>query len=71
MNNKNILIFTDLDGSLLNHNNFEFNTIKPFILKCLRNNIRIIPNNNINVNIVNFFKSCYNINITFHLNIKL
>ena len=43
MNHNNILIFTDLDGSLLNHNNFEFNTIKPFILKCLRNNIKIIP----------------------------
>jgi len=24
MNHNNIFIFTDLDGSLLNHNNFEF-----------------------------------------------
>ena len=48
MNNNNILIFTDLDGSLLNHNNFGFNTIKPFILKCLKNNIKIIPNTYMN-----------------------
>ncbi len=28
MKNSQILIFTDLDGSLLNHNNFEFREIK-------------------------------------------
>ena len=44
MKNSQILIFTDLDGSLLNHNNFEFREIKDFILKCIKNGIKIIPN---------------------------
>ena len=44
MKKEDILIFTDLDGSLLNHNNFEFKEIKSFILKCLDNGVRIIPN---------------------------
>ena len=39
-----IFIFTDLDGSLLNHNNFEFKEIKDFILNCISNGIKIIPN---------------------------
>ena len=41
---EDILIFTDLDGSLLDHNNFEFQDIKDFILKCLDTGIKIIPN---------------------------
>ena len=44
MINNQILIFTDLDGSLLGHNNFEFKEIKGFILKCIKNGIKIIPN---------------------------
>ena len=44
MKNSQILIFTDLDGSLLNHNNFEFREIKDFILNCIKNGIKIIPN---------------------------
>ena len=44
MKKRKILIFTDLDGSLLNHNNFEFKEIKNFILDCIRNGIKIIPN---------------------------
>ena len=44
MKNSQILIFTDLDGSLLNHNNFEFKEIKNFILNCIKNGIKIIPN---------------------------
>ena len=65
MNNKDILIFTDLDGSLLNHKNFEFNTIKPFILKCLRNNIRIIPNTSKTKNEVEFFSEQMGVDIPF------
>ena len=38
MKNCQIFIFTDLDGSLLNHNNFEFKEIKDFILDCIKNN---------------------------------
>ena len=44
MKYEDILIFTDLDGSLLDHNNFEFQDIKDFILKCLDTGIKIIPN---------------------------
>jgi mannosyl-3-phosphoglycerate phosphatase family protein len=44
MKHQDILIFTDLDGSLLDHNNFEFKDIKDFILKCLDKGIKIIPN---------------------------
>ncbi|MDG1981801.1 MAG: HAD-IIB family hydrolase [Alphaproteobacteria bacterium] len=65
MNNKDILIFTDLDGSLLNHSNFEFYTIKPFILKCLRNNIRIIPNTSKTKNEVEFFSEQLGVDIPF------
>ena len=65
MNNKDILIFTDLDGSLLNHSNFEFNTIKPFILKCLRNNIRIIPNTSKTKNEVEFFSEQLGVDIPY------
>ena len=65
MNNKDILIFTDLDGSLLNHSNFEFYTIKPFILKCLRNNIKIIPNTSKTKNEVEFFSEQLGVDIPF------
>jgi mannosyl-3-phosphoglycerate phosphatase family protein len=44
MNSEEIIIFTDLDGSLLNHDNFEFKKIKDFILECLLIGIKIIPN---------------------------
>ena len=44
MKYQDILIFTDLDGSLLDHNNFEFKDIKDFVLKCLDKGIKIIPN---------------------------
>ena len=44
MKHEDILIFTDLDGSLLNHNDFEFKEIKSFILNCLDKGIKIIPN---------------------------
>ena len=44
MESSQILIFTDLDGSLLDHNNFEFREIQDFILKCIKNGIKIIPN---------------------------
>ena len=44
MSNTNILIFTDLEGSLLNHNNFDFKEIKGFILSCISKGIKIIPN---------------------------
>ena len=42
--NSKILIFTDLDGSLLNRDNFEFGSIKNFIKELLSHDIFIIPN---------------------------
>ena len=44
INTKKIVIFTDLDGSLLNRENFEFLNIKNYIKKLLSNGIFIIPN---------------------------
>ena len=42
--NSKILIFTDLDGSLLNRENFELGSIKNFLKELLSNDIFIIPN---------------------------
>ena len=39
-----ILIFTDLDGTLLNRDTFEFGTIKEYVKYLLSKNISIIPN---------------------------
>ena len=55
MNTNNIMIFTDLDGSLLNHNNFDFKKIKSFILQCLSIGIKIIPNSSKTKNEIDFF----------------
>ena len=55
MKNENIFIFTDLDGSLLNHNNFDFKEIKSFILKCLDKGIKIIPNSSKTKNEIELF----------------
>ena len=39
-----ILIFTDLDGSLLHRDNFQFSKIKDYLNKLLSKGIHIIPN---------------------------
>ena len=39
-----ILIFTDLDGSLLHRDTFKFDKIKDYIKQLLYKNIFIIPN---------------------------
>jgi len=39
-----IIIFTDLDGSLLNNETFKFDEIKNFIINCLKKGIKLIPN---------------------------
>ena len=48
---EDIIIFTDLDGSLLDHDNFEFQDIKDFILNKLQNlyNIKIIQKHYFNL----------------------
>ena len=42
--NSSILIFTDLDGTLLNRDNFNFESTKPFLKELKKKNIIIIPN---------------------------
>ena len=44
MNFDNILLFTDLDGSLLNKNTFDFNAASYLIKDCISKGINIIPN---------------------------
>ena len=42
--NSSILIFTDLDGTLLNRDTFKFESIKIFLNELKNKNIIIIPN---------------------------
>ena len=44
MNKNKILIFTDLDGSVLDRDTFKFDQIKEFIKKLISSGIHIIPN---------------------------
>ena len=45
MNKKfSLIIFTDLDGSLLHRDNFKFDVIKDYIKNLIDNGIIIIPN---------------------------
>ncbi len=41
---KQIIIFTDLDGSLLNKDTFEFNEIEKYFRELISKGIKIIPN---------------------------
>ncbi len=43
-NKKNIIIFTDLDGSLLDNKTFKFDVIKDYIKKLISSGVIIIPN---------------------------
>ena len=61
MNNKKIFIFTDLDGSILNRENFKFDEIINFIKECDNEGIVIIPNSSkTKIEIQNF---CFDINL--------
>ena len=52
-----VLIFTDLDGSLLNNETFKFDEIKNFITNCLKKGIKLIPNTSkTNFEILEFVK---------------
>ena len=44
MNKNKILIFTDLDGSILDRDTFKFDQIKQYMKKVLNSGILIIPN---------------------------
>ena len=43
-----ILIFTDLDGSLLDRDTFKFDTIKNYVKSLVNDGIIIIPNSSKN-----------------------
>ena len=61
MNNQKIFIFTDLDGSILNRDNFKFDEIINFIKECDNEGIVIIPNSSkTKIEIKNF---CFDINL--------
>lgn len=52
-----ILIFTDLDGTLLDRETFKFESIKNFIKDLISKNVSIIPNSSkTNLEIINFNK---------------
>ena len=44
MNKNKILIFTDLDGTILDRDTFKFDQIKQYMKKILNSGILIIPN---------------------------
>lgn len=44
MNHNNILLFTDLDGTLLNKKTFEFKAALDLVKNCVKKGINIIPN---------------------------
>ena len=44
MRYKNILLFTDLDGTLLNKQTFDFEVAKSFINKCVSEGMKLIAN---------------------------
>ena len=44
MNKNKILIFTDLDGTILDRDTFKFDQIKRYMKKILNSGILIIPN---------------------------
>ena len=44
MKHNNILLFTDLDGTLLNKKTFEFKAALNLVKNCIRKGINIIPN---------------------------
>ena len=60
-----VVIFTDLDGTLLNRDTFKFDEIKDYIKNLINNGITIIPNTSkTNAELYNFIKEL-GINIPF------
>ena len=60
-----VVIFTDLDGTLLNRDTFKFDEIKDYIKSLINNGITIIPNTSkTNAELYNFIKEL-GINIPF------
>ena len=62
-----IVIFTDLDGSLLHRDTFEFDPIKDYIISLVNNGIIIIPNSSKTENEIEKFKDDLGIELPYIL----
>ena len=62
---KQIIIFTDLDGSLLNKDTFRFDEIEDFFKELVSNGIKIIPNSSKTEAELSDFNTQHNLNLSF------
>ena len=62
---KQIIIFTDLDGSLLDKDTFKFNIIENYFRELILKNIIIIPNSSKTEAELLDFNKQYNLNLSF------
>ena len=62
---KQIIIFTDLDGSLLNKDTFRFDEIEDYFRELISKGIKIIPNSSKTEAEMSDFNNQYNLNLSF------
>ncbi len=62
---KQIIIFTDLDGSLLNKDTFKFDEIEDYFRELVSQGIKIIPNSSKTKAELSDFNKQYNLNLSF------
>ena len=62
---KQIIIFTDLDGSLLNKDTFRFDEIENYFRELVSKGIKIIPNSSKTETELLDFNNQYNLNLSF------
>ena len=62
---KQIIIFTDLDGSLLNKDTFRFDEIEDYFKELISIGIKIIPNSSKTEAELSDFNNQYNLNLSF------
>ena len=65
MSKKKIIIFTDLDGSLLDKDTFKFDAIKDFFKELIANGIVIIPNSSKTESELSDFNKQNNLDLSF------
>ena len=65
MKKKQIVIFTDLDGTLLDKNTFKFDKIEKYFRELILKNIIIIPNSSKTEAELLDFNKQYNLNLSF------
>ena len=64
-----ILIFTDLDGTLLDHHSYEFSSNKPLLSTLKAKGIAVVPNTSKTFSELLAFRKAAN--ITHHLLLKM